>query len=70
MKRKELPHDEPEKPAFPMRINKYLALEKNSTRREMDVLIKSGRVFINGRLALLGDKVKETDKVEVRFRVK
>ncbi len=53
-----------------MRINKYLALEKNATRREMDVLIRNGKVLINGRTAVLGDKVSETDKVEVRFRTK
>jgi 23S rRNA pseudouridine2604 synthase len=53
---------------FPMRINKYLALEKKSTRRGADELIKKRQVFINGRLAVLGDKVTETDQVEVRFR--
>lgn len=51
-----------------MRINKYLALQKRSTRREADELIKKKRVFINGRLAVLGEKVKEGDRVEVRFR--
>ena len=70
MKRKGPPQEEPTKPAFPMRINKYLALEKNATRREMDVLIRNGKVLINGRTAVLGDKVSETDKVEVRFRTK
>jgi 16S rRNA U516 pseudouridylate synthase RsuA-like enzyme len=70
MKRKALLQEEPAKPAFPMRINKYLALEKNATRREMDVLIRNGKVLINGRTAVLGDKVSETDKVEVRFRTK
>jgi len=54
---------------FPMRVNKYLAREKKSTRREIDELIKKKRVFINGRCAVLGDKVEEKDKVEVRFRV-
>lgn len=53
-----------------MRINKYLAHEKHSTRRGADELIKKGQVFINNRLAVLGDKVNETDKVEVRFRGK
>lgn len=53
-----------------MRINKYLALQKHSTRRGADELIVKKQVFINGRLAVLGDKVKETDKVEVRFRGK
>ena len=60
----------PEKPAFPMRINKYLALKKHSTRRGADELIKKRQVLINGRLAVLGDKIKESDKVEVRFKGK
>jgi len=53
-----------------MRINKYLALNKHSTRRGADELISQKKVFINNKLAVLGDKVKETDKVEVRFRGK
>ena len=59
-----------EKPAYPMRINKYLALKKHSTRRGADELIDQKKVFINGRLAVLGDKVNEKDSVEVRFRGK
>jgi 23S rRNA pseudouridine2604 synthase len=58
------------KPIFPMRINKYLALEKHSTRRGADELIKERKVFINGKLATLGDKITEKDKVEVRFHGK
>lgn len=56
--------------SYPMRINKYLALKKHSTRRGADELIKEKKVFINGRLAVLGDKVTEADQVEVRFRGK
>lgn len=59
-----------EKPIYPMRINKYLALNKHSTRRGADEIIAKKQVFINDRLAVLGDKVKETDKVEVWFRGK
>jgi 23S rRNA pseudouridine2604 synthase len=51
---------------FPMRINKYLALKKISTRRGADELIEKKKVFINGKLAVLGSKVLEIDKVEVR----
>lgn len=58
------------KPAFPMRINKYLALKKHSTRRGADELISKKQVFINGKIAVLGDKIKETDNVEVKFRGK
>ncbi len=48
------------------RINKYLAEKGITTRRGADALIESGKVFINGRKALLGDKVGDTDKVEVK----
>lgn len=53
-----------------MRINKYLAWKKHSTRRGADDLIEKGQVIINGRKAVLGDKVNENDAVEVRFRGK
>jgi 23S rRNA pseudouridine2604 synthase len=59
-----------ENPVYPMRINKYLALKKHSTRRGADELIKEGKVFINGKIAKLGDKIMETDQVDVRFRGK
>jgi 23S rRNA pseudouridine2604 synthase len=49
-----------------MRINKYLADKKISTRRGADELIKNKKVFINGKLAELGIQVGEEDKVEVR----
>jgi len=49
-----------------MRINKYLAHQKISTRAGADELVKKGDIFINGKRAVLGDKVKKNDKVEVR----
>ena len=49
-----------------MRINKYLARQNHGTRRGVDELIEKGQVFLNGRRAVLGDKVQESDKVEVR----
>jgi len=52
---------------YPMRINKYLALNKYSTRKGADELVKESKVFINGKLAKLGDKVLEKDKIEVKF---
>ncbi|MFA6273730.1 MAG: pseudouridine synthase [Candidatus Paceibacterota bacterium] len=55
---------------YPMRINKYLALKKYSTRRGADELIEKKQVFINGKIAKLGDKINETDKVEVKGNVK
>lgn len=52
---------------YPMRINRYLALKNYSTRRGADELIEKRKVFINGKLAMLGSKVQETDNVEVRY---
>ncbi len=49
-----------------MRINKYLAQKGLATRRGADTLIQEGKITINGRKALLGDKVEERDLVEVR----
>ena len=48
-----------------MRINQYLAWQKHSTRRGGDKLVEDKKVFINGRLAVHGDKVQANDKVEV-----
>ena len=50
---------------YPIRINKYLSFKKISTRRGADELIKNKKVFINGKLAVLGSKVSENDKVEI-----
>ena len=61
---------EAQKPLYPMRINKYLALKKHSTRRGADEMIAKKQVFINDRFAVLGDKVTEKDRVEVRYRGK
>ncbi len=54
---------------YPMRINKYLALQNITTRREADELIKAGEVKINGKLAVLGDKVSKKDKVTVDKKI-
>ena len=51
---------------FPMRINKYLAWKGYSTRRDADKMVEKKQVTVNGRFAVLGDKVNETDTVEVR----
>ncbi len=56
----------PTKDVYPMRINKYLAHKGVATRTGVDELIKSSKVLINGKVAILGDKVLENDKVEVR----
>ena len=49
-----------------VRINKYLAHKGVATRTGVDELIKSKKVLINGRVAILGDKVMESDNVEIR----
>ena len=59
-----------DKMIFPMRINKYLAQKNKSTRKDADKLIKKKQIFINNKLAVLGDKVQETDIVEFRYRGK
>ena len=51
---------------YPMRINKYLAHQRITTRIGADKLISAGKVFINGKRAVLGDKINEGDKVEVK----
>lgn len=55
-----------EKPLFPMRINKYMALKGHSTRRGADALIEKGQVTINGKKAVLGDLVNEKDEVVLK----
>ncbi|MDO8594241.1 MAG: pseudouridine synthase [bacterium] len=56
--------------SFPMRLNKYLAWKKFSTRKASDELIKKGQVFINNKQAEVGMMVQEADIVEVKFRGK
>lgn len=55
---------------YPMRINKYLAHKGYSTRRGGDELISKKMVTINSKIAVLGDKVKEKDVVEVKQKGK
>lgn len=49
-----------------IRINKYLALNGYATRRGADDLIARNQIFINGRRAVLGDKVTDKDVVDLR----
>lgn len=61
-----MPRPEPKEVSeYPMRLNKYLAHKGVATRRAADALIEKKRVLINGRIAVLGDKVTETDKVDL-----
>lgn len=52
-----------------MRINKYLAHKGIATRRGADDLVLKGGVHINGRTAVLGDKIQESDVVELVGKV-
>lgn len=53
-----------------IRINKYLALKGICSRREADVFIEKGLVFVNGKKAKVGDRVNETDTVTVNTKAK
>jgi 23S rRNA pseudouridine2604 synthase len=47
------------------RLNKYISETGFCSRREADKLIEQGRVTLNGRPAVLGDKATESDEVLV-----
>ena len=51
-----------------MRINQFLSHNTKFSRREADELIKQGRVKIGRKIALLNDKVAESDKVFIDSR--
>lgn len=55
---------------YPVRANRYMFLMGYCSRRKADEMIKNGHVQINGKLAVLGQKINETDKVEISDRVK
>lgn len=48
-----------------VRLNKYLADRKLASRREADVLIAEGFVLVNGKKAVIGQKVSEDDVVRL-----
>ena len=47
------------------RINKYLSEVGFCSRRRADILIKKGKVTINGEIPEIGTKVEDSDQVEV-----
>jgi 23S rRNA pseudouridine2604 synthase len=55
---------------FPMRINKYLAHTGVASRREVDDLIAKKKILINGKIAVLGQAVEQSDQVEVVGKTK
>ena len=50
---------------YPVRINRYLYLTNVCSRRKADQYITAGKIKINGKKAVLGDKVEKGDKVIV-----
>ena len=48
-----------------VRINKLLSDAGVCSRREGDRLIEAGRITINGRVAVLGDRVSFDDEIKV-----
>jgi len=52
-----------------LRINKFLALNLNISRREADIIIKNKKIKINSKYATLGQKVEENDVVLYKNKV-
>ncbi|MBV7272700.1 23S rRNA pseudouridine(2604) synthase RluF [Clostridiaceae bacterium UIB06] len=48
-----------------MRINKFISEKGICSRREADKLIEQNRVYINGKLAVIGDKVTSEDDIKI-----
>lgn len=55
---------------YPIRINKYLYLTNFCSRRKADELIEQGLIKINGKNAVLGQKILETDKIKIDDKIK
>ncbi|MBU1557757.1 rRNA pseudouridine synthase [Patescibacteria group bacterium] len=54
---------------YPIRINRYLFLKGHCSRREADRLIEKGQIRVNGKNALIGQKITKDDKVEISKKV-
>ena len=48
-----------------VRINKYLSEIGYCSRRDADKLINSKKVFVNGKVVVIGTKILPTDKIEI-----
>jgi len=51
------------------KLQKLLAQKGLGSRREMEALIASGRISINGRTAVIGDRVSAQDRVQIDKRI-
>ena len=52
-----------------IRLNKFMADCGHCSRREADRLIEAGKVFVNGKVAEMGMRVTDSDKVTVDGKV-
>ena len=52
-----------------VRLNKYLSLCGECSRREADTFIEEGRVLVNGAVASMGQKVSSNDEVVFDGRI-
>ncbi|MCE7064830.1 23S rRNA pseudouridine(2604) synthase RluF [Dyadobacter sp. CY326] len=48
-----------------IRINKFISETGFCSRREADKLVEQGRVMLNGRIAVLGDKATAAEEVKI-----
>lgn len=65
---KKIEVDENSPPAPTQRLHKLLALAGLGSRRDMELLIESGRVTVNGKPAVVGQGVTEHDVVRLDSR--
>ena len=52
-----------------MRINKYLALHLNTSRRNADKLIKAKKITVNNKLAVIGQDIMTTDVITYQNKI-
>ena len=52
-----------------MRINKYLALHLNTSRRNADELIKAKKITVNNKLAVVGQDIMTTDVITYQNKI-
>lgn len=53
---------------MPTRLNKFLSEAGVTSRREADKLIAAQKVLVNGRIAVMGEKVEDSDEIVVEGR--
>lgn len=54
---------------YPIRINRYLYLTNFCSRRKADELIGMGLIKINGKKAVLGQKITAQDNIEIAQKI-